>query len=43
MKAAQISRPGGEFDIVERKIPKPAAGQVLITSSDAEFRVVLTM
>ena len=30
MKAAQISRPGGEFEIVEREIPKPGAGHVLI-------------
>jgi hypothetical protein len=30
MKAAQISRPGGEFQIVEREIPKPADGQVRI-------------
>ena len=28
MKVAQISRPGGEFEIVEREIPKPADGQV---------------
>jgi D-arabinose 1-dehydrogenase-like Zn-dependent alcohol dehydrogenase len=30
MKAAQISKPGGDFEIVEREIPKPGAGQVLI-------------
>ena len=30
MKAAQISKPGGDFEIVEREVPKPAAGQVLI-------------
>ncbi len=30
MKAAQISGPGGEFEIVEREIPKPAQGQVRI-------------
>ena len=30
MKAAQISRPGGDFEIVEREIPKPNAGEVLI-------------
>ncbi len=30
MKAAQISRPGGEFEIVEREIPKPTQGQVRI-------------
>src|SRR5690242_35541 len=30
LKVAQISRPGGEFEIVEREIPKPADGQVRI-------------
>jgi D-arabinose 1-dehydrogenase-like Zn-dependent alcohol dehydrogenase len=30
MKAAQISKPGGDFEVVEREIPKPGAGQVLI-------------
>jgi D-arabinose 1-dehydrogenase-like Zn-dependent alcohol dehydrogenase len=30
MKAAQISKPGGDFQIVEREIPKPGAGHVLI-------------
>jgi D-arabinose 1-dehydrogenase-like Zn-dependent alcohol dehydrogenase len=30
MKAAQISKPGGDFEIVEREIPKPDAGHVLI-------------
>lgn len=30
MKAAQISRAGGDFEIVEREIPRPGAGQVLI-------------
>jgi D-arabinose 1-dehydrogenase-like Zn-dependent alcohol dehydrogenase len=30
MKAAQISRPGGDFEIVEREIPKPGAGHVLV-------------
>jgi Zn-dependent alcohol dehydrogenase len=30
MKVAQISRPGGKFEIVEREIPKPADGQVRI-------------
>jgi D-arabinose 1-dehydrogenase-like Zn-dependent alcohol dehydrogenase len=30
MKAAQIPRPGADFQIVEREIPKPAAGQVRI-------------
>jgi D-arabinose 1-dehydrogenase-like Zn-dependent alcohol dehydrogenase len=28
MKAAQIGRPGGTWELVERDIPKPAAGQV---------------
>jgi len=30
MKAAQISKPGAEFEIVEREIPRPGAGQVRI-------------
>lgn len=29
-KVAQISKPGGDFEIVEREIPKPGAGQVRI-------------
>jgi len=30
MKAAQISKSGGDFEIVEREIPKPGPGQVRI-------------
>ena len=30
MKAAQVPRPGGDFEIVEREIPEPSAGHVLI-------------
>jgi len=30
MKAAQISKPGGDFELVEREIPKPGAGEVRI-------------
>src|ERR1700728_3314529 len=30
MKAAQISRAGGDFEIVEREVPNPSAGQVRI-------------
>ncbi len=30
MKVAQVSGPGGEFEIVEREIPEPGAGQVRI-------------
>ncbi len=30
MKVAQVTRPGGDFEIVEREIPKPDAGQVRI-------------
>ena len=30
MKVAQISKPGGAFEIVERAIPEPGAGQVRI-------------
>ena len=30
MKVAQISKPGGDFEIVEREVPKPGAGEVRI-------------
>jgi D-arabinose 1-dehydrogenase-like Zn-dependent alcohol dehydrogenase len=30
MKAAQIAKPGGDFEIVEREIPNPTPGQVRI-------------
>jgi D-arabinose 1-dehydrogenase-like Zn-dependent alcohol dehydrogenase len=30
MKAAQISKPGAGFEVVEREVPKPGAGQVRI-------------
>src|SRR5258706_11700614 len=30
MRAAQVTRPGGPFEIVEREIPQPGAGQVRI-------------
>ncbi len=30
MRVAQIARPGGSFEIVEREIPQPATGQVRI-------------
>src|SRR5213595_4126354 len=30
MKAAQISKPGADFELIERKIPTPDAGQVRI-------------
>src|SRR5690349_16488641 len=30
MKAAQISKPGGDFELVEREIPRPSTGQVRI-------------
>jgi D-arabinose 1-dehydrogenase-like Zn-dependent alcohol dehydrogenase len=30
MKAAQISKPGADFEIVEREVPRPGAGQVRI-------------
>jgi len=30
MKVAQIGKPGGDFEIVEREIPSPGAGEVLI-------------
>jgi D-arabinose 1-dehydrogenase-like Zn-dependent alcohol dehydrogenase len=30
MKAAQVPKPGGDFEVVEREIPKPGPAQVLI-------------
>ena len=30
VKAAQVPKPGADFEIVERELPKPGAGQVLI-------------
>jgi D-arabinose 1-dehydrogenase-like Zn-dependent alcohol dehydrogenase len=30
MKAAQVPKPGGDFEIVEREVPNPGAGQVRI-------------
>jgi D-arabinose 1-dehydrogenase-like Zn-dependent alcohol dehydrogenase len=30
MKAVQVSKPGGNFEVVERPIPQPARGQVRI-------------
>jgi D-arabinose 1-dehydrogenase-like Zn-dependent alcohol dehydrogenase len=30
MKSAQIPKPGADFEIVEREIPKPGVGQVRI-------------
>ena len=30
MRASQVTRPGGPFEIVEREIPQPGAGQVRI-------------
>src|SRR6201987_6282985 len=30
MKAAQVPKPGADFEIVEREIPKPDAGQVRV-------------
>jgi D-arabinose 1-dehydrogenase-like Zn-dependent alcohol dehydrogenase len=30
MRVAQVTRPGGDFEVVEREIPRPAPGQVRI-------------
>ena len=30
MRAAQVPKPGADFEIVEREIPKPGAGEVRI-------------
>ena len=35
VKAVQVSKPGGNFEIVERPIPEPARGQVVSRSKPA--------
>ena len=30
MKAAQVSKPGGDLELVEREIPNPSGGQVRV-------------
>jgi D-arabinose 1-dehydrogenase-like Zn-dependent alcohol dehydrogenase len=30
MRAAQISKAGGEWELVEREVPEPTAGQVRV-------------
>ena len=30
MKAAQISKPGGDWELVERDVPEPGPGQVCV-------------
>jgi D-arabinose 1-dehydrogenase-like Zn-dependent alcohol dehydrogenase len=30
MKAAQVSRPGGDFQIVDRPVPQPGLNEVLV-------------
>ena len=30
MKAVQISKPGGNFEVVERPVPEPGRGQVRV-------------
>ena len=40
MKAAQIPKAGADFQIVEREIPKPGAGQVLIKVQAAVYATV---
>ena len=35
MKAAQISKPGGEWELMEREIPEPGAGQVRVSGGVA--------
>jgi hypothetical protein len=36
-KAAHISKPGGDFEIVEREIPTPRAGEVRLKGGLAAF------
>jgi len=38
MKAIQVSKPGGDFELVERDIPEPARGQVRIKFWCADSR-----
>ena len=33
MKAAQVSKPNGDWELVERDIPEPDAGQVRVSRS----------
>src|SRR5439155_1311202 len=37
MKAVQISKPGGDFEVVERNIPEPGAGQVRVKVEAGPF------
>jgi len=30
MRAVQVSKPGGAFELVERELPEPASGQIRI-------------
>jgi len=30
MRAVQVSRPGGEFELVERDVPEPGPGEALV-------------
>jgi len=43
MRAAQIARPGGDFEIVEREIPRPPLVTQRVMSRKARSRVVLIM
>ncbi len=53
MKAAQIGKPGGNWELVERQIPEPQGGSYPLArvaeayeqmhSGRVRFRVVLTM
>ena len=40
MKAAQISKPGGDFELVERDVPKPGRRQVRIKVVDVTNLIV---
>ena len=35
MRVVQVTRPNGLFEIVEREIPEPGAGQVRVQSRNA--------
>jgi hypothetical protein len=45
MRAVQISKPGADFEIVEKEIPQPGPGQlrIKVLACHAQFRVVLMM
>jgi len=41
MKAVQISKPGGDFELVEREIPEPGPGRCVLRSRPAVFAIAI--